>query len=370
MRVAVVGGGLIGLATAWELARAGVEVALFDAAPEAREASWAAAGMLAPHHEYDADGPLWRLGVASLERYPAFLAALGADAAAVDYRDAGGLLPALDAAGCEALAAKRAFLDRAGVACTVLAGAALRAREPGLAAGIREALEIPAGQIDPRRLTAMLRARCAALGVGLGYRRAIAGIDGDAVRLADGDRVRCDHVVLASGAWTPALAAACGVELPGEPVKGQLLRFQTPDGLLGRFVHHHLAYLVPRSGGGVVVGATMVDAGFDRADDPAAIAALAAGARRLLPALAEAPIVETWTGLRPRLQHGRPVIATVRAGLTIATGHYRNGILLTPVSAAAVAALVLGRVPPCDLAPFGPPCPTSSSSKTTPSTAS
>jgi glycine oxidase len=370
MRVAVVGGGVIGLACAWELARAGAEVALFDAAPEAREASWAAAGMLAPHHEYDADVPLWRLAVASLERYPAFLAALGAEPAAVDFRRAGGLLPALDDDGLAALSAKRAFLAAAGIPCVALAGAALRAREPQLSPAVVEALEIPAGQIDPRRLTAVLRERCAALGVGLGYRRAIAAIEDDGVRLADGDHVRCDHVVLASGAWTPALAAACGIDLPGEPVKGQLLRFQVADGLLGRFVHHHLAYLVPRAGGGVVVGATMVRAGFDRADDPGAVAALAAGARRLLPALAEAPIVETWTGLRPRLQHGLPVIATVRGRLTIATGHYRNGILLAPISAAAVAALVLGRTPPVDLAPFGPPCPTSSSSKTTPSTAS
>jgi len=370
MRVAVVGGGVIGLACAWELVRAGAEVLLFDAAPEAREASWAAAGMLAPHHEYDDDGPLWRLGVASLARYPAFLAALGVEPEAVDYRATGGLLPVLDAADRARLAAKRAFLDRAGVACVPLAGQALRAREPGLAADVVEALDIPASQIDPRRLTAVLRERCAALGVALGYRRPIAAIDGDGVLERDGNRVACDHVVLASGAWTPALAAASGVALPGEPVKGQLLRFAAPDGLLGRFVHHHRAYLVPRAGGGVVVGATMVRAGFDRADDPAAIAALATEARRLVPGLAGAPIVETWTGLRPRLQHGLPVIATVRPGLTIATGHYRNGILLTPISAAAVAALVLGSTPPCDLVPFGPPCPMSSSSKTTPSIAS
>ena len=370
MRVGIVGGGLIGLACAWELARAGAEVALFDAAPEAREASWAAAGMLAPHHEYDADGPLWRLGVASLARYPAFLADLGIAPAAVDYREAGALLPAFDDADRAGLAVKRAFLAAAGVACVALSGHQARAREPGLAADLSEALDIPAGQIDPRRLIVALRERCAALGVELGYRRAIAAIEADAIRLADGDRVRCDHVVLASGAWTPALAAASGIDLPGEPVKGQLLRFAAGDGHLRRFVHHHRAYLVPRADGSVVVGATMVESGFDRADDPAAIAALAAGARRLLPRLAKVSIAETWTGLRPRLQHGRPVIATVRPGLTIATGHYRNGILLTPVSAAAVAALVLGHMPPCDLVPFGPPCPTSSSSKTTPSTAS
>lgn len=370
MRVAIVGGGIIGLACAWELARAGATVQLFDAAAEAREASWAAAGMLAPHHEYDQDTPLWRLGCASLTRYPGFLAELGLTPAAVDYRADGGLLPAFDAAEHAGLAARRAFLEQVGVPCATLSGRALRAREPGLADTVGEALDVPAAQVDPRRLTAALRERCAALGVVLGYRRTIAAIGTGVVRLHDGDEIPCDHVVLASGAWTPGLAAAAGVDLPGQPVKGQLLRFAVADGVLSRFIHHHAAYLVPRAGAGVVVGATMVDAGFDRADDPAAIAALAAAARRLLPALATAVIAETWTGLRPRLQHGSPVIATVRPGLTIATGHYRNGILLTPVSAAAVAALVLGSAPPCDLAPFGPPCPTSSSSKTTPSTAS
>jgi glycine oxidase len=367
MRVAVVGGGVIGLACAWELARAGLRVSLFDAAPEAREASWAAAGMLAPHHEHHADGPLWRLGVASLAAYPAFLAALGASPAAVDFRADGGWAAAFDDDELPALAAQRAFLAGVGVEAVAFGAEEMRAREPRLAA-VRGALAIPAAQVDPRLLTAVLRERCAGLGVELGYRRAVARIDGTALVLADGERARADHVVLASGAWTPALAAASGIDLPGEPVKGQLLRFAAP-GLLGRFLHHPSAYLVPRAGG-LVVGATMVRAGFDRADDPAAIAALVEAARRLLPALADAPVAEAWTGLRPRLQHGLPVIATPRAGLTIATGHFRNGILLTPITASAVLALVTGRAPPHSLEPFAAPCPMSWSSKTMPSTAS
>lgn len=362
----IVGGGIIGLACAWELAHAGCRVALFDAAPEAREATWAAAGMLAPWHECEGDTPLLRLGVASLARWPRLLAEAGIAPAEVDLRLDGGWLPALDPAQVVQLERRRAAL---GLEAPLLSAAEAREREPRLA-GVRAALLLPGGQVDPRLASAALRTRLAALGVELGYARAVARIAPGEVVFADGTVRRAAHVIIASGAWTPALAAAAGIDLPGDPVKGQLLRLDAPDGLLGRFVHAHGTYLVPRTGRGMVVGATMEEKGFDRRDDPAAIAALAAGARALLPALADAPIVETWTGLRPRLQVGRPVIAAVTSGLIVATGHFRNGILLAPATAAAVRALALGDPPPCDPAAFGLPCPTSWSSKTTPSTAS
>jgi glycine oxidase len=159
--------------------------------------------------------------------------------------------------------------------------------------------------------------------------------------------------VIASGAWTPSLAGASGIELRGEPVKGQLVRLQAPDGLLGRHVFaHQRAYLVPRAGSGVVIGATMVEAGFDRSEDPAAVAHLVEAARAVVPALREAPIAETWTGLRPRLAGGRPLIAAAAPGLIVATGHFRNGILLAPENAEAVLALVEGRQPSAVAQPF------------------
>jgi glycine oxidase len=133
---------------------------------------------------------------------------------------------------------------------------------------------------------------------------------------------------------------------------GTTLRGLIPDGVLRRFVHNQQAYLVPRRGLGLVVGATMVMAGFDRSDDPAAIERLAQSARRLIPALADAPVVEQWTGLRPRLNHGLPIISRLRPGLIVATGHFRNGILLAPITAAAVHALAVQHSAPCDLAPF------------------
>jgi glycine oxidase len=171
----------------------------------------------------------------------------------------------------------------------------------------------------------------------------VRSIAGGAVGLDDGTTLAADLVVLASGAWTPALAQLVGLDLPGEPVKGQMLRLAAPDGLLHAFIHSPDLYLIARAGQGVVVGATMERAGFDLADDGAAVERLAAGARRLLPALAHAPVPETWTGLRPRLLHGRPVLARLDDTLVLATGHFRNGILLAPATADAVLDLATGR---------------------------
>ena len=339
MRIAVVGGGIIGLACAWRLARGGHRVTLYDAAPEAREASWAAAGMLAPHHEATAPDDLWRLGVASLARWPAFAEQLGG-AAALDLRQAGGLLPLVDPSDAAELDAKRAFLRQQAIPFDDLDSAELARQEPALAhcAG---GLRLPAAQVNPRRATAALRTACAAAGVELRYGSAVTSLTGLA-----------DLTVLASGAWTPALATLSGLALDGEPVKGQLLRFAVAGDLLRSFVHSHHAYLVPRAGEGLVVGSTMVWSGFDKAEDQVAIERLAANARHLLPALADAPIVETWTGLRPRLHSGLPVLARVRPDLVVATGHFRNGILLTPATADAVAELVDGTPSGLDLRPF------------------
>lgn len=354
----VIGGGIIGLACAWRLAQAGWSVTLLDAAAESREASWAAAGMLAPHHEADSPGPLWRLGTASLARWPDFADALGG-ADALDLHMVGGLLPILDPVDADEATRKQAFLAAAGVACEQLSGAVLAAAEPALATTCVSALRLPAGHVNPRLICLRLREACAALGVDLRFGVAVAHLDGTRVIGADGSTLTADEIVLASGAWTPALAQLAGITLLGEPVKGQLLRLAAPDGLLRHFIHSHHAYLVPRRGQGVVVGATMVESGFDRSQDAQAIARLAAGARRLVPALAQADIVETWTGLRPRLSGGLPIIARVRPGLILATGHFRNGVLLTPISAEIVQCIAMQVPAPCELGPFS--CPGSTS---------
>jgi len=354
VQVAVVGGGVIGLACAAELALHGHLVTVYDAAPEAREASWAAAGMLAPHHECREDGPLYTLVRAGLDAYPAFFQRHGITPDAVDLRQDGSWIPVLDDRDAHDVAQRVNFLKLNGVPTQWCDASALLAQEPGFARAIRGALLVPGGQVNPRLLTAALQARCHELGVQVQYRRRVQTLT-EAGPIIDGEVHPAATTVLASGAWTPALAAISGMALEGEPVKGQLLRFACADGALQRFVHCRHAYLVPRRGDGVVVGATMVWDGFDKREDAAAIAELAASARRLLPTLENSPIAETWTGLRPRLHTGLPCIAKARPNLIIATGHFRNGILLAPLTATCVAALVDGRETPLDLSPFNVP---------------
>ena len=337
MRIAVVGGGIIGLACAWRLASHGISVVVYDSAPEAQEASWAAAGMLAPHHEADRADALWRLGVASLSRWADFAADLSAP---VDFHQHGGLIAAIDETDATLLSAKQAFATAHGLASIRYTRQSLLHEEPHLS-GCHEALLLPGAQVNPRHVTAALRQACVDKGVDLRYGSAITSLDDLA-----------DIVVLASGAWTPALAALAQVQVHGEPVKGQMLRFNAPDGLLRHFIHCQHAYVVPRAGAGIVVGSTMVWSGFDKSEDAGAIARLAENARHLLPALRDAAIAETWTGLRPRLSSGMPVIAQVRKNLVIATGHFRNGILLTPITADAVVELCGGPACGVDLSPF------------------
>lgn len=348
-RIAVVGGGVIGLACAWRLAADGHQVTVFDGAPEAREASWAAAGMLAPHHEATTADAVWRLGCASLARWPDFVQQLDAN---IDLHLNGGFLPLLDDDDEAALAHKHAFTEANGITTQWLSSAELAFREPHLKA--RGALLLPGGHVDPRRLTTALRHACEQRGVDLRYGTPVDALFPGGVRTALTSEA-CDLTVLANGAWTPALAHLAGIALTGEPVKGQLVRFAVEDGLLQHFVHCHHAYLVPRAGAGLVVGSTMVWANFDKSEDPDAIAHLAANARRLLPQLANAPIVETWTGLRPRVGSGMPVLQRVRDDLIIATGHFRNGILLTPITAEAVAELAGGESCGVELGDYGLP---------------
>ena len=301
-RVTIVGGGIIGLSCAWRLARDGWHVTLLDGAPEAREASWAAAGMLAPHHEAHGPGPLWRLGIDSLARWPGFIEDLGITPTAVDLHLAGGLMPVLSDADAAEVAERQRFLSAHGVGARWLDAAEVRQHEPAITGDCAGALLLPGGQVNPRLVCTRLQAAASEAGATIRYHTPVTGISaGGDVTIGDGEVIPGDEVVLASGAWTPGLAALAGIALAGEPVKGQMLRLRAPDGLLSRFVHCQHAYLVPRAGLGLVVGATMVTAGFDKTADPGAIERLAAGARRLVPALADAPIVEHWTGLRPRI---------------------------------------------------------------------
>lgn len=341
----VVGGGVIGLACALEIdaAHPGLRIAVLDKPTAAGKASRAAAGMLAPWAEFGADGPLYRLCVRSLGRYPAFLAR---HAPHVRLHQSGTLVPS-DPAN-ERSATREAFLRGTGLRFDVLEGADLRRAEPALNPSIARALLLPEALIHAAALHEALLARAAVRGIALSAADIAEvrtrGARIESVRLDDGTECAPGHVLLATGAWSAALGERFRIAIPVHPVKGQLAVLAAPDGLLRHTIHTHEAYAAPRAGHGIVVGATMEDAGFDAGASAATTAALVEASAALVPALAGLPVREVHVGFRPRTTDGLPVIgrSSVWENLLIATGHFRNGILLTPETGAAVARLYEG----------------------------
>ena len=228
-----------------------------------------------------------------------------------------------------------------------LEAAECRALEPGIAADCRGALLLADdAQVDPRRVVDAL---VAVLGDVVRTNADVVELDLHGVVLADGTRIDAERVVLAAGAWT---ARRLAKRLPIKPVKGQTLRLRGPLPAT-RIIRSEHVYVVPRAGGETVVGATIEDAGFDTTATAEATETLLRQAIRAVPAVAELEVVEAIASLRPATPDGGPLIGEWE-GLLVAGGHYRNGILLAPITAEAVAALLAGEEPPAEAAPFDP----------------
>jgi len=369
--VVVVGGGVIGLASAWKIAARGMAVAVVDPAP-GRAASWAAAGMLAPVSEvHHGEEPLLALALGSARRWPAFAAELAqAVRRPVGYRTSGTLVVAADDGDRAWTQELYAFQRDLGLGVEWLTGRRVRQLEPGIAPGVRAAIWVPGDhQVDNRLLVGALLDAVAAAGVGIHRDRATA-LDRSAgavtgVRLAGGTTLRARTVVLAAGCWSGQLEGVpAGAVPPVRPVKGQILRLSPCERapVLTRTVRGMVrgssVYVVPREDGTVVVGATVEERGFDTAVTAGAVYELLRDAHRVVPGITEMVLGESMAGLRPGSPDNAPIVgpASVRGadGLVVATGHYRQGILLAPLTAEAVAAIVSGDEPPDEMAPFGP----------------
>jgi len=368
--VAVVGAGLIGCGVAYELAKRGVAVTVFDRAEPARAASWAGAGMLAPFSEEMPDGAMLALCRESLRIYPAFVDELrertGVDAR---FRRDGTLHVALDDAKLAELAAHAATYRANGGDVRMLDRGDALAREPMLARDCSGALFVAnEAQVDNRRLGRALVAACEALGVR--FER----VDEVAVE-ADARRVRglrtalgftpAATIVNAAGAWAGELAGVPqDARVPVRPIAGEMLALAVPRGAMTALVWLGHRYLVPRGDGRLLVGATVEPRGFDARVTAAGMHDLLDAALAVAPSLATFSVVETWAGLRPGSHDGRPYLGTTALdGYVVAAGHYRNGILLTPVTARAVADVVttgaskllrLGAAGEHDIEPFAP----------------
>jgi glycine oxidase len=319
--------------------------------------------MLAPASELgESARRLTPLNRASYALYPGFVAELeeltGGDLA---FCLCGSLVVALDEEAEPELDALHAAQQAEGLATELLEAEACAALEPGLSPDVRRALWMPdEGQVDPRALVAALERACSIAGVTFlrGARVERAELDGGritAVATATA-RVEAGSVLLAAGArsgsedWLPEAA-----RLPVSPVKGQLLRARLPEPPARVLVRSADVYVVPRPDGRVVVGATSELSGWDESRTPEARVELLASATAFLPAIAGVRAPEHCVGFRPGTPDGLPLIgATAIDGLLVATGHYRNGILLAPFTAAAIAALLAGEPPPPELAAADP----------------
>ncbi len=366
--IVVIGGGAIGLASAWRLAQGGLSVTVCDPDPGS-QATHASAGMLAPVTEaHYGEDRLLALNLAGARRWADFAAELEAESGRpVGYRTCGSLVVAFDADDAAVLEDLARYLDRLDLPAELLSGSGARAVEPGLAPGVRRGLHVPGDhQADNRLLSAALLVALADRGVTLVHqavdRIEVAGGRVEGVALADGSRVAAERVLLAAGCWSGQIGGVPNGTLPPvRPVKGQILRVQGPVGdpvLRGNvrgLVRGRSLYLVPRASGRIVVGATVEEQGFDTRVTVEGIHRLLHDAAVLVPGLLDLELAEIGAGLRPGSPDNEPVVgATPVEGLIVATGHHRNGILLTPVTADAVAGLfAVGPTVP-EIAGFGP----------------
>ncbi len=356
--VVVVGGGVCGLVVAWRAAQHGMRVCVLERGTLGAEASAAAAGMLAPVSEAEAAEPaLARLGLESVRRWPAFAAELretsGLD---VGLRDVGTLLLARDRDEAQALDRERALRERLGLEALALPPSRARALEPSLVPSLRAALEIPGDHcVDPRALCAALARAVERAGVGLRTGAAVARVlveDGRAsgVELIGGERVGGAKLVLATGAWSGAIEGLPPeARVPVRPVKGQVIGLRDPRHeasapLLDRVVRFEGGYIVPRGDGRYVLGASVEERGFDKSVTALAIYELLRDAHELVPGVLELDVVETRAGLRPGTPDNAPILgpSPVLGDLVWATGHHRNGILLSPLTGDLVVEVLAG----------------------------
>ncbi|MGP3988509.1 glycine oxidase ThiO [Streptomyces sp. 3N207] len=369
--VLVLGGGLIGLVTAWRAAGRGLAVTVVDPEPGGGAAR-VAAGMLAAVTElHYGEETLLELNLASAARYPDFVAELE-DATGLEtgYRACGTLAVALDADDRAHLRELHALQQRCGLESQWLTGRECRRLEPMLAPSVRGGARVDGDhQIDPRRLATALLDACERAGVAFRRSRALRLLTSRdralGATLEDGTEVHAGQTVLALGSRSGTLEGLPPeVAPPVRPVKGQVLRLRMPPAtrhgaFLSRTVRAVVRggplYLVPREDGELVVGATSEELGWDTTVTAGGVYELLRDAHELVPGVTELPLAETRAGLRPGSPDNAPLLGpTTLAGLQLATGHYRHGVLLTPVTGEVLAELLTTGALPEPARPFTP----------------
>ena len=360
----VIGAGVIGCAIAWRLGQAGMRVVVIERGRVGGEASHAAAGMLAPLAEAEGEDEFFNLTVASLRTYADFARELKASSGVdVEYRDEGTLYPALTDEDCEELDRRWRRLREAGLNIKRLnAGCALKL-EPLLNQALHFALKFPGDhQVDNRRLMTALHGAARNAGVeflthtearevlteNVAGRMRISG-----VVTARGE-IRANTVVIAAGSWSSLLCCDEAQRFLVEPARGQMAAIEMPAPAARHVIYSRRGYLVPRLSGYLIAGSTTERVGYDKRVTAGGIASIIKSAIEIMPCVAGQAVIETWAGLRPRAPDDLPILGPDPRveGLIYATGHYRNGILLAPITARAIGELVVKGESSVDLAPF------------------
>jgi glycine oxidase len=345
--VLIVGGGIIGTSIAFELSQRKLSVAVLDRQEFLREASWAAAGMLSPAPDCPAAIPLVPLGRASLSLYPRYISAIEEfSSLKTGYRADGAIETLCHGDGERELSTLVALHHGLGLACEPLRLEEALEMEPALGRDVRAAALLPdEATVSTRRLTAALLAAAENSGVTMlpGVEANALAIDGNrctGVKTSVGRTFFAAHVIFAAGCWTSRIPEVMQYA-PTVPVRGQMAALVHPGRPIRRVVRSERAYVVPRDFGSpqmLVVGSTLEHVGYEKGVTSGGMEKIFAGVNELVPGLARAEITETWCGLRPGTPDQLPILGpTDQQGLLLATGHYRNGILLAPITAKLIA---------------------------------
>ena len=356
-KIIIIGGGVIGLGIGWQLAKVGASVTIYERGKAGRAASWAAAGMLAPLAEaHTEESALLKLGCESLARYPQWVDALESDAErSIGYRVEGTLIVGLEPDDTHQLRHLYTAQQDLGLDVEWLTGREARKIESALSPRVTTAIQCATDyQVDNRLMVAALQCAYQACGGVLHENSTVESVvveNGTATGVqTQGGFQAADTLILAAGCWSAQIDGLPDTVVPPvRPVKGQMLALQMEEGITVKNVIRTVraryptsVYLVPRTDGRLIVGATSEEMGFDTRLTVGGVFELLRGAWEAVPGVYELPILETWAGLRPGSRDNAPILGeTPVENLIYATGHYRNGILLTPITAYEIAKLVL-----------------------------
>jgi glycine oxidase len=360
---AIIGGGVIGCSIAWRLAQAGMRVVVIERGAVGHEASHAAGGMLAPLAEADAADDFFHLAVASRAMYAEFARELKeASGIDIEYRTEGTLYLSLTEEDDDELDHRWQWQHAAGLNVKRLNADCVRKLEPLVNERLRWALKFPDDhQVNNRQLTIALHS--AAQKAGVEFRTQLAADrilteNQQAIGVStDRGEIRSKVIIVAAGSWSGLLKEDGGNLLPAfrvEPVRGQMISVEMPQPQISHVIYSQRSYLIPRLGGFLIAGSTSERVGYDKRVTAGGVASIIERASEVLPCFGEAAIQETWAGLRPGSPDDLPILGVDPriSGLIYATGHYRNGILLTPVTAKAISELVLKGESSVNLSPF------------------